>query len=50
MTLTFMSFLEKKSDENFFSLKSDILRFLVKFQKVGGTLVLVTVTVTVKTF
>ena len=49
MTLTFMSFLEKNY-ENFFTPKSDILRFLVKFQKVGGTLVLVTVTVTVKTF
>ena len=49
MTLTFMSFLEKNY-ENFFTPKSDILQFLVKFQKVGGTLVLVTVTVTVKTF
>ena len=45
-----MSFLEKNDEKIFFSLKSDILRFLVKFQKVGGTLVLVTVTVTVKTF
>ena len=50
MTLTFMSFLEKNYEKFFFTPKSDILRFLVKFQKVGGTLVLVTVTVTVKTF
>ncbi len=35
--------------KNFFTPKSDILRFLVKFQKVGGTLVLVTVTVTGQT-